>query len=71
MVFCTAHGQHLHAVIARNAREVVPQPTLMIGANELHALFGAEDDVEDGTDVAVRQVSPVSPLKGLPNKIDA
>jgi hypothetical protein len=25
----------------------------MFGPNELHALFGAEDDVEDGTDVAV------------------
>ena len=71
MVFRTAHGKHLHAVIARDARKVVPQPRLMIGANELHALFGAENNVEDGTDVAVRHVSTVPPLKGLPNKIDA
>ena len=71
MVFRTAHGKHLHAVIARDARKVVPQPRLMIGANELHALFGAENNVEDGTDVAVRHVSTVPPLKGLPNKIAA
>ena len=71
VVLRTAHGKHLHAVIARNACEVVPQPRLMIGANELHALFGAEDNVEDGTDVAVSPVSTVPPLNGLPNKIDA
>ena len=71
VVFRAADGEHLHAVIARNPSEVVPQPGLMIGANELHALFGAEDNVEDGTDVAVRHVSTVPPLKRLPNKIDA
>jgi hypothetical protein len=43
----------------------------MIGANELHAFFGAEDNVENGTDAAMGHVSTVPPLKGLPNKIDA
>ena len=46
VVFRAADGKHLHAVIARYAREVVPQPRLVVGANELHALFGAEDNVE-------------------------
>ncbi|MGD0932490.1 MAG: hypothetical protein ABR902_17710 [Candidatus Korobacteraceae bacterium] len=53
VVFHAAYGKHLHAVIAADPREVVPQPRLMFGANALHALFGAEDDMENGTDVAV------------------
>ena len=69
VVFRTAYGEHLQAVIAGNTRKVVPQPRLMVGRDELHALFGAEDDVEDGSDVAMGHVSPVPPLKGLSNKI--
>ena len=36
-------GEHLHAMIAGDARKVVPQSGLMVGTNELHALFRAED----------------------------
>src|SRR5271157_6445109 len=31
MVLCTAHGEHLHAVIASDPREVVPQSRLVVG----------------------------------------
>jgi hypothetical protein len=65
MILRTAYGKHPHTVIARNAREVVPQSRLIAGANELHALFGAKDNVEDGTDIAVGHLSPVPPLKGF------
>jgi len=58
-------GEHLHAMIAGDARKVVPQSGLMVGTNELHALFRAEDNVEDGTDVTMGHGSPVPPLKGL------
>src|SRR5271169_3539213 len=39
-----AHGQNVHPVIASDSGEVVPQTGLMVGRNELRALFGAEDD---------------------------
>ena len=53
VVLRATHGKHPHAVIARNARKVVPQPRLIVGANKLHAMFRAEDNVEDGADVAM------------------
>jgi len=65
VVFRAADGEHLHAMIARNTRKVVPQAGLMGGTNELHTLFRAEDNVEDGTDVTMGHGSPVPPLKGL------
>jgi hypothetical protein len=60
-----ARGQNMHPVIARDSGEVVPQTRLVVGGDEVGALFGAEDDVEDGTDVAVRHI--VSPPKGGSN----
>ena len=63
VVCSAAHGQHVHRVVARDSGEVVPQIGLTVGRDEMRALFGAEDDVEEGTDVAVRHI--VSPLKGL------
>ena len=53
VVLCAAYRERMHAVIARNARKVVPQAGLMVGRNEVRTLFGAEDDMEDRTDVAV------------------
>ena len=53
MVRGAACGKHLHSVVVSDAGEVVPQPGLTVGRDELRALFGAKDDVEDGTDVAV------------------
>jgi len=35
VVFHAAYGKHLHAVIAADPREVVPQPRLMFGTNAL------------------------------------
>jgi hypothetical protein len=52
----------VHPVVARDSGEVVPQIGLTVGRDEMRALFGAEDDVEDGDDVAVRHI--VSPPKG-------
>jgi len=52
-------------MVARDSGEVVPQIGLTVGRDQVCALFGAEDDVEDGTDVAVRHV--VSPPKGGSN----
>ena len=63
MVCGAAHGQNVHPVIARDSSEIVPQIGLTVGRDELRALFGAEDDMEDGAYVAVGHV--VSPLKGL------
>jgi hypothetical protein len=65
MVSGAAHGQNVHPVIARNSGEVVPQTGLTVGRDEMRALLGAEDDVEDGDDVAVRHI--VSPPKGGSN----
>ena len=48
MVCGAAYGQHLHPVVASDSGEVVPQTGLMVGRDEMRALFGAEDDVEDG-----------------------
>ena len=63
MIGGASNGKHLHAVIAGNFGKVIPKPQLAIGRNELLALLGGEDDVEEGANVAVWHVPP---LKGFP-----
>jgi hypothetical protein len=55
----------MHTVVVRDSDEVAPETSLMVEGNQLSALPGTEDDVEEGTDVTVWHGVP--PAKSLPS----
>ena len=53
MIGNSADGDGADAMVARDPGKVISKARLRIGRDELRAILGGEDDVEDGTDVAV------------------
>ncbi len=58
MVFRASNRKDTNAMIASDGCEVIPKARLEFGWNRLGPLFGAEDNVEEGTDVAMGHRSP-------------
>ncbi len=56
VVFYPSYRDHMNAVIACDGGEIIPQPGPQVGTNELPSFLGAEDDVEEGRDIAMGHV---------------
>jgi len=60
VVVRAAHGENVNSVIARNCGEVIPQPRLQIGTDQLRAFLRAEHKVKYGADVGVSHDASVA-----------
>ena len=65
VVIRAAHGENVNSVIARNRGEIIPEPRLQIGTDELRAFLRAEHKVKHGADVRVGHDESVASDDGL------
>lgn len=56
MIFYSTYRERPSLMVARDAREVIPQSRLLGDGDQIHPLFGTEHNVKNRTDVAVCHV---------------